>query len=256
MAPRQKEGAGITPLSFIVVVWTKYRKGLRQSNQPGARASQHQPRKDPAEVDGLYRDVGTSPQQQFSATLVREGERLLYWTDEYGHRQKIIWGAVWFHISFHGHRWSMESVKWDQATRTSTHYFAPKWRPLSATSQGNAHSLPHQSSKVSCASLLRGRVECHRGENQTIHDAKSWKIQLSFITYIKGDGTYSFKAQSLPGSESKVLDLPTCFQRNEKFQGKSLKISRGQDKCKPMKASVFSLDSVFHPFCLTAQYKL
>lgn len=88
-------------------------------------------------------------------------------------------------------------------------------------------------------------MQCHRGENQTIHDAKSWKIQLSFITYIKGDGMYSFKAQSLPGSESKVPDLPTCFQRNGKSHWKTLKISRGQRKCKPMKASVFSLDSCF-----------
>lgn len=77
MALRQKEPAGITPLSFLVVIWTKYRKGLRQSYQPGAHTHQHRLRRDPAEVDSLYRDVGTSPRQQCNTTLRCEGERLL-----------------------------------------------------------------------------------------------------------------------------------------------------------------------------------
>lgn len=55
----------------------KYRKGLRQSYQPGAHTHQHKLRRDPAEVDSLYRDVGTSPRQQFNTTLRCEGERLL-----------------------------------------------------------------------------------------------------------------------------------------------------------------------------------
>jgi len=64
-------------------------------------------------------------------------------------------------------------------------------------------------------------MESHIGENQTIHDAKSWIIQLCIITYLKGDGIYSLKAQSLPGSESKVPDLPTCFHRKWQISEKN-----------------------------------
>lgn len=101
MAPRQKEGAGTTPLSFLVFISTSTGRARGRATSQEHRLASTKLSRDPAKLDSLCRAVETSPQQHCSAALRCDGERLLTGLMNLGTNRGEFGGATLFHVAFH-----------------------------------------------------------------------------------------------------------------------------------------------------------